>query len=108
MSFSSNGKEAHVAELRPEVSHMPQYDNMTAREYLATRISSLKPPMTKLENPITLLRMLNTQQWLFFLVAFAGWTWDAFDFFTVSLTVSQLAATFKVTTTGMCSLSIHS
>lgn len=27
-------------------------------------------------------------------VAFAGWTWDAFDFFTVSLTVSELAEQF--------------
>lgn len=27
-------------------------------------------------------------------VAFFGWTWDAFDFFTVSLTVSNLAKTF--------------
>jgi SHS family lactate transporter-like MFS transporter len=38
--------------------------------------------------------MLNTQQWLFFLVAFFAWTWDAFDFFTVSLTVTDIAATF--------------
>ena len=38
--------------------------------------------------------LLNRQQWLFFLIGFLGWTWDAFDFFTVSLTVPQLAAQF--------------
>ena len=38
--------------------------------------------------------MLSTQQWLFFLVGFLGWTWDAFDFFTVSLTLSDLAKSF--------------
>ena len=66
----------------------------------------------KLPHPIRLLRLLNGQQWLFFLVGFLGCTystyihyvlvmliddigtWDAFDFFTVSLTLSNLAATF--------------
>lgn len=38
--------------------------------------------------------MLNRQHWLFFLVGFLGWTWDAFDYFTVSLTLSNLATTF--------------
>ena len=60
-------------------------------KYFATRLTTLKPPMHKAPNPIALLRMLNTQQWLFFLVAFFAWTWDAFDFFTVSLTVTDLA-----------------
>lgn len=66
--------------------------------YLATRIPTLKPPMDKVENPFALLMMLNFKQWMFFLVAFLGWTWDAFDFFTVSLTVSDLAAQFDVST----------
>ena len=75
-------------------SHGQMPEKVTAGRYLATRISSLKPPMDKLENPITLLRLLNFKQWMNFLVAFVGWTWDAFDFFTVSLTVSELAESF--------------
>jgi len=67
---------------------------MSAGRYLATRFSTLKPPMDKVENPITVLRLLSTKQWLFFLCAFAAWSWDAFDFFTVSLTVTSLAETF--------------
>lgn len=70
---------------------------MSVATYLATRIPTLKPPMAKAPNPITLLRMLNLQQWLFFLVAFIAWTWDAFDFFTVSLTVEELADEFDKT-----------
>lgn len=66
--------------------------------YLATRISTLKPPGDALENPFKLLAMLNFKQWMFFLIAFLGWTWDAFDFFTVSLTVSDLATQFNVST----------
>ena len=67
---------------------------MSAGRYIATRLSTLKPPMNKAPNPIKLLAMLNLQQWLFFLVGFFAWTWDAFDFFTVSLTVPQLAKQF--------------
>ena len=69
-------------------------ENMSVGTYIATRISTLKPPMNKAPNPLKLLAMLNLQQWLFFLVGFLGWTWDAFDFFTVSLTVEQLAKQF--------------
>ena len=62
---------------RPSPDKMPK--KMSAGQYLATRFSTLKPPMDKLENPFKLLAMLNFQQWMFFLVAFAGWTWDAFE-----------------------------
>ena len=63
---------------------------------MATRLSTLKPPMDKIENPISLIRMLNCKQWAFFFCGFFGWTWDAFDFFTVSLTVDDLAKSFDV------------
>jgi SHS family lactate transporter-like MFS transporter len=51
--------------------------------YIITRPTSLKPPKTKLRNPINVLRDLDRHQWLMFSVGFLGWTWDAFDFFTV-------------------------
>jgi hypothetical protein len=60
--------------------------SMTPSEYLRTRFSSLKPPMTRPPNPITVLRSLTFMNWMMFLCAFLGWSWDAFDFFTVSLT----------------------
>jgi len=53
--------------------------------------------MDKAPNPIRLLAMLNFQQWMFFLVGFIGWTWDAFDYFTVSLTLTDLAKEFHKT-----------
>ncbi|KAF2028349.1 sugar transporter family protein [Setomelanomma holmii] len=75
-----------------------QYDEkISAGRYAATRLTTLKPAKDKVPNPITLLRMLNLQQWLFFLVAFFAWSWDAFDFFTVSLTVENLAESFGKT-----------
>ncbi|EKG14114.1 General substrate transporter [Macrophomina phaseolina MS6] len=69
-------------------------EHMSIGRYVATRIPTLKPPMAKAPNPFKLLGLLNTQQWLFFLVAFVAWSWDAFDFFTVSLTVEELAEEF--------------
>ena len=56
-------------------------DGMSPGQYFASRPGTLKPPMQKAPNPFRLLRQLNTQQWLFFLVGFIGWTWDAFDYF---------------------------
>ena len=52
-------------------SHAPQ--QMTAKEYATTRFSTLKPPMHKAPNPFKLLAMLNTKQWMFFLVGFLAW-----------------------------------
>lgn len=74
----------------------PPHHGMSAGKYLATRVSTLKPAMAKAPNPWRLVRMLNRHHWAFFFVAFWAWTWDAFDFFTVSLTVSDLVKTFKV------------
>ncbi|KAK3943233.1 putative sugar transporter family protein [Diplogelasinospora grovesii] len=76
-----------------EQDHAPHH-GMSASEYIATRFTSLKPPMLAAPNPFRLLRMITRMQWAFFAVAFIAWTWDAFDFFTVSLTVSDLAADF--------------
>ncbi|KAH8891785.1 sugar transporter [Thozetella sp. PMI_491] len=79
----------------------PPYHNMSAGEYLRTRFSSLKPPMHKAPNPIKLVMMLNRTQWAFFFVSFIAWSWDAFDFFTVSLTATNIATTFNKSTTDI-------
>ncbi|KAG6357518.1 hypothetical protein INS49_013395 [Diaporthe citri] len=64
--------------------------------YLLSRPSSLKPPRAKLRNPIHILAELDRHQWLMFSAGFLGWAWDAFDFFTVSLTVTEIAKEFGV------------
>ncbi|PNY23302.1 Carboxylic acid transporter protein, partial [Tolypocladium capitatum] len=77
------------------------HEGMSAGRYVATRIPTLRPPMLPVPNPVTLLRMLNRQQWAFFSLAFFAWAWDAFDFFTVSLTVTGLSETFGKTKTDI-------
>lgn len=78
----------------------PMQEKTSIGRYFATRVTTLKPAMAKVQNPIALLRLLNLQQWMFFLVAFFAWSWDAFDFFTVSLTVENLAESFGKTKKG--------
>jgi len=95
-----SGKEDYSAQQLEQHATNNTYsadDNMSAGRYAATRVSTLKPPMEHIANPFKLLALLNGQQWLFFLCGFIAWTWDAFDFFTVSLTVSNLAKTFGKT-----------
>jgi hypothetical protein len=41
-----------------------------------------------------------------FTVGFLAWTWDAFDFFTVSMTVTELAAQFNVANSSVSWVSI--
>ena len=66
-------------EIMAQEEESPIYDSkpeqMSIGRYLATRLPTLKPPMAKAPNPIRLLRLLNRQQWLFWLVGFCGWTW---------------------------------
>jgi SHS family lactate transporter-like MFS transporter len=90
-----------MADDKPTAEYRDTPSRMSVSRYIVTRIPTLAPAHDRVDNPITLLRMLNLQQWLFFLVAFFAWTWDAFDFFTVSLTVSELAETFGKTKTDI-------
>ncbi|KAL1958884.1 hypothetical protein VTO42DRAFT_3437 [Malbranchea cinnamomea] len=72
------------------------YSPAQMKRYFATRITSLKPPKNKLRNPYDVLRELNRHQWLMFWVGFLAWTWDSFDYFTVSLCVTEIAEDFGV------------
>lgn len=69
---------AEYSERHDDVDFSPRSaapEKMGVGRYLATRLSTLKPPMDRVENPFSLLATLSTRQWLFFLVAFFGWTW---------------------------------
>jgi hypothetical protein len=62
------------------VPESPAPHQMSAKEYALTRFSTLRPPMHHAPNPIRLLMMLNTKQWMFFLVAFLAWVCASFLF----------------------------
>ncbi|AOW04593.1 major facilitator superfamily domain-containing protein [Yarrowia lipolytica] len=91
-----------------DVGNLPPPDLSwrSVKRYLASRVTTLKPqPLSdsqkRLLNPIPTLRLLTFKQWMFVLVAFWGWTWDAFDFFSVSLVASEIAETLQVSVTDI-------
>ncbi|KAH8809255.1 sugar transporter family protein [Xylogone sp. PMI_703] len=77
------------------------HERMSVGRYLASRVTTLKPTWSIPVNPLTSLGLLSRKDWLFFSIAMAGWTWDAFDFFSVSLTVTPLAKQFGVSNTDI-------
>lgn len=83
----------------------PSFTSVSIRNYFVTRVTELIPSKEYMHankdllNPIPALREVSWKQWKFILCAFMGWTWDAFDFFTISLNVSVLAEELNRTTT---------
>ncbi|RIA89870.1 major facilitator transporter [Glomus cerebriforme] len=63
----------------------------------------------KVQSPWKLLTSLNKHQKITFIAAFLGWTLDAFDFFTVILSVPYIAKEFKMepsTITGSITITL--
>ncbi|CAK7916505.1 carboxylic acid transporter protein homolog [[Candida] anglica] len=101
VSRDVESQNLYVAE--PEVEMKgPDFSGPAIKKYIITRFTELLPTKEYMEanrdllNPMPGLREISGKQWLFILCALAGWTWDAFDFFTVSLNVSKIAKDFDV------------
>lgn len=54
-----------------------------------------------LKNPFSLMAQLSARGWLFFLVGFAAWTADAFDFHALSIQTVKLAAYYDQSNTSI-------
>lgn len=82
---------------RETVMQPPSFTKESIANYCKTRFTQLLPTKAYMNanrdllNPIPGLREIAGKQWLFILCGFMGWTWDAFDFFTISLNVDQLS-----------------
>ena len=71
---------------------MPSLTSASVKAYLYdTFVPKIQ---NKPKNPITLIRGLNHQQRLTFAAAFMAWMVDAVDFFTVSLSATEVAEAF--------------
>ncbi len=94
---------AHILEHELE-EKPPVINRSTITKYLKDCFTTLLPTKKDLQeakynlNPFKPLKQLTLRQWNFFAIAMAGWTWDAFDFFAVSLNVRAIAKTFDVST----------
>lgn len=89
----------HADALKP-----PDFSSASIKNYFLTRFTELFPTGESLRakkhllNPIPPLRTMNRHQWNFFFVSFWCWSMDAFDYFAVSLNVSNMAESFNVST----------
>lgn len=76
------------------------FSSAECKDYIKTRFTTLLPTRETWEverknvNPLPGLRQMNWRVWQFFLIGFISWTWDAFDFFAMSLNVSGMSKTF--------------
>lgn len=94
-SFTS----AEIHDHNKHIIQPPKFTWPVIRKYFATRFSSLWVSREELQqyswndilNPFSPLVELNLHQWNFFFIGFWGWTWDALDFFSTSMNVSNIA-----------------
>lgn len=94
IEISSNAQKHNEKVMQP-----PLFDRESIIRYAKTRFTTLIPPKgsfrdyswNEILNPFSAVGELSLKNWNFFLVGLAGWTWDAFDFFAVSLNVSNIA-----------------
>lgn len=83
--------------------HKPDFSWPTIRNYAKTRVTELWPSKAMIAanrhmlNPLPGLRMIGGKQWLMILSAFMAWSWDAYDFFSISLNAVELANDFDKT-----------
>lgn len=77
----------------------PVFTTKSICGYFGSRFPSLFVPKEELAqytykdifNPFHTLGEVSAKQWNFFALGFVAWTWDAFDFFTVSLNAHNIA-----------------
>ena len=93
-SVVSSVHSEYVKEHNQHVMKPPKFTSRAIKKYFATRILSLFVPKEELQrytkkeifNPFADLNQMTLKNWNYFFMGFVGWTWDAFDFFAVSLT----------------------
>ncbi|GEQ69194.1 hypothetical protein JCM33374_g2865 [Metschnikowia sp. JCM 33374] len=79
----------------------PSFTSKSIKKYFSTRFSSLfvskqeraQYTWAQMLNPFAKLKYMTLGNWNYFLMGFIAWTWDAFDFFAVTLNASDIADT---------------
>lgn len=100
-SISTSVHSEYVKHHNKHVMRPPRFTSKAIKKYLSTRFSTLfvtkeeraQYTWNEILNPFAELRHMTWRNWSFFLMGFAAWTWDAFDFFAVSLNATAIAET---------------
>lgn len=86
------------------------YSRSQIINYLSTRLTTLVPHRSFISartSPIKVLRRVTRAQWLMFLCGMCGRSWDAFDYTTVPLTVTELGEQFDAPASAVTWVSIY-
>lgn len=101
-SVTSSSSRSQVIK---ESDRIPDFSSKSIRNYCKTRFTTFfinneefhNATWNEILNPFHNLSQLSGRQWNFYFVGYCGWTWDAFDYFSVALNVTNLAEAFDVT-----------
>lgn len=104
-SISSSVQSDIIRHHNKHVMRPPRLDSRSIKKYFATRFSSLfvskeeraQYSWNEILNPFGELHQMTLKNWNYFFMGFWAWTWDAFDFFAVSLNTTAMAESFDVT-----------
>ncbi|KAK6463610.1 major facilitator superfamily domain-containing protein [Scheffersomyces coipomensis] len=96
--------KSEIKEHNAHIIKPPKFTSQAITRYFLTRPTTLIPTKAELAhyewsdvyNPFKALREVSLKQWNFFFIGFWAWTWDAFDYFTISLNVSNIAKDLNV------------
>lgn len=102
--ITSNANEIVEIHDRDLYNEKPDLSWPAIKHYAATRFSTLFDlPIYKADrrwyeiiNPLPGLKEMNARNWNFYFLGYAAWAVDAFDFFCVSTTASNIANTLEV------------
>ncbi|KAG7665045.1 uncharacterized protein J8A68_001354 [[Candida] subhashii] len=108
-TFNNNDNTIHTTKSidfqpSPHIIQKPCFHWPVIRTYLKTRFTGLwvgkeefsKNTWNDIFNPFQQLVHLNKHHWNFFLLGFFAWAWDAFDYFTTALNISNIAESLDV------------
>lgn len=93
---------SQVEEHNQHVINPPSFTSRAIKKYVKTRFTTLftskeersRYTWREILNPFEPLSDLNRRQWIYFGLAYFAWTWDSFDFFSVSLNAAAIAEDF--------------
>lgn len=86
-----------VTQMSEKHMKAPSFSLLSLKKYSRTRFTELMPTKEYMKsnrdllNPFPAIAEISAKQWLFILTGFFAWTWDSFDFFSVSLNVDKLS-----------------
>lgn len=109
LSTSSTVDLEIIREHNKHVINPPKFTSYAIKKYFSTRFSSLFVPKSELAeytwldilNPFKTLSELSLKNWGYFLLAFWIWTFDALDYFAVSLNLHAISNSLDVSVKDM-------